>query len=107
MFRNGIMIAYKFFRERKDGSIGPLFIDAKQRIPLNEWMTAKDIPTKGYARRPGWHCGAEPYAPHLTEKGRVWYKIAIEDYYKFERPKYQGRYWLIAARMKVIERVGK
>ncbi len=97
------MIAYKLFKQRKDGSIGPLFIGAKQRIPIGEWLEAEDIPTKGYAHRPGWHVGAEPNAPHLTEKGRVWYKVEIDDYYEFKRPAHQGGVWLIAQQMKVLE----
>lgn len=96
------MIAYKLFRERVDGSIGPLFINRSQRIPLGVWMDAEDHPTPGYARRPGWHAGAEPSAPHLTEKGRVWYVVEIEDFDVFKRPKCQGGEWLIAQRMRVI-----
>ena len=97
------MIAYKLFRKRKDGSIGPLFIGSKQRIPMGEWLEAEDIPTKGFAHRPGWHCGAEPSAPHLSEKGRVWYKVEIQDFYTFKRPSNQGGEWLIAKRLKVLE----
>lgn len=96
------MKAYKLFRQRKDGSIGPLFIGAKQRVPLNEWLPAEDIPTKGFAHRPGWHAGAEPNAPHLTENGRVWYEVEIEDFETFKRPKNQGGEWLISKWMKVI-----
>lgn len=104
------MIAYKLFKKRKDGSIGPLFIGASKRIPLNEWLEAEDIPTKGYAHRPGWHCGEIPEAPHLSmnpknQLPRVWYKVEIKDFYKFKRPKYQGSYWLIAKYMKVLEEV--
>ena len=74
------MIAFKLFKQRKDGSIGPLFIGQKQRIPLGQWLQAQDIPTKGYAHRPGWHAGRGPNAPHLSERGRVWYKVEIKDY---------------------------
>lgn len=42
---------------------------------------------------------------HLSEKGRAWYEVEIEDYYRFDRPKNQGGYWLIAKRMKVIKPV--
>jgi hypothetical protein len=31
-------IAYKLFRVRKDGSLGPPFINARQRIPLRELL---------------------------------------------------------------------
>ena len=96
------MRAYKLFNRRKDGTIGPLFIARKKRIPIGEWLEAEDHPTKGYAHRPGWHVGEKPVAPHLSEKGRVWYEVEIEDYYRFPRPQHQGTVWLIAQRMKVI-----
>jgi hypothetical protein len=94
---------YKLFRVRKDGSLGPLFIGARQRIPFGEWLEAEDIPTKGFAHRPGWHCGARPEAQHLTEKGRVWAECEIPEggYYPFKRPANQGGEWLIADAIKV------
>lgn len=95
------MIAYKLFRQRKDGTLGPLFINARQRVEIGEWLQAEDIPTKGYAHRPGWHAGETPDAPHLTEKGRVWCEVEVKDYYRFVRPKYQGGYWIIAEWLKV------
>ena len=99
------MIAYKLFRQRKDGSIGPLFINAPLRIPIGKWLKAEDHPTKGFAHRPGWHCGKEPVAPHLKPGGRVWYKVEIGGYYEHHRPLHQGGTWLIANWMKVIEPV--
>lgn len=45
------MIAYKLFRELKDGSISPLFINKKLRLKLNEWLTAESHPTKGFVFR--------------------------------------------------------
>lgn len=99
------MIAYKLFRVRCDGTIGPLFINAKMRVPFDEWLEAEDIPTKGFAHRPGWHCGAEPMADHLSMRGRAWFKVEIRDYYVFPRPVYQGGEWLIAERMRVIEKI--
>lgn len=96
------MIAYKLFKQRADGSIGPLFINARARLECGVWYEAEDHPTKGFAHRPGWHCGAEPSAPHLSEKGRVWYKVEIEDFEHFKRPANQGGEWLIAKRMRII-----
>lgn len=95
------MIVYKLFRQRKDGSLGPLFIGARQRIPLGEWLPAEDIPTKGFAHRPGWHCGELPHAPHLSESNRVWAVCEIPDseFYRFSRPANQGGEWLIAERI--------
>ena len=98
------MIAYKLFRERKDGSLGPLFIGKNKKIPLNEWVAAEDIPTKGYAHRPGWHCSIRPNAPHLSEKGRSWFIVEIDNFVKFVRPAHQGGEWLIAQKMKVIKK---
>jgi len=98
------MKAYKLFKKRKDGTIGPLFIGASQRVPIGEWLEAEDIPTKGFAHRPGWHAGREPNAPHLKQGGnRVWYEVEIEDFETFKRPSHQGGEWLIAKRMKVIK----
>lgn len=101
------MIAYKLFNVRKDGSIGPLFINRRQRIPMDEWLEAEDHPTKGYARRPGWHCCRTPEAPHLSEKGRQWYKVEIQDYQELVRPDSQGGKWYLAGRMKIIEKYFK
>ena len=99
------MIAYKLIRKRKDGTLGPLFINRKQVIPFGEWLQAEAHRTKGYAFRPGWHTCAEPKAPHLTEKGRVWVSVEIEDYEPFQRPEHQGGLWYLAQRMKVLEYV--
>ena len=35
------MLAYKLFRKRKDGTLGPLFINRKQVIVPNVWLPAK------------------------------------------------------------------
>jgi len=100
------MVAYKLFKSRKDGSIGPLYINCLQRIDMNVWLEAEDHPTKGFAHRPGWHCCTTPSAPHIKEKEeRVWYLVEIEDYTEFIRPKNQGGKWYLANRMKVIERL--
>ena len=99
------MIAYKLFRERKDGTLGPLFINAKMRVPIGQWLPAEDHPTKGYAHRPGWHATLQPIAPHLSTKGRVWVKVEIEDYRKFDRPQSQGGTWVLAKRMKVLQKM--
>lgn len=57
--------AYKLFRVRKDGTIGPLFINRKLVVVPGQWMEAESHPTKGFALRPGWHCTLAPVAPHL------------------------------------------
>jgi hypothetical protein len=99
------VIAYKLLRLRRDGSLGPLFINKAQVIPLGEWLEAEDHPTKGYARRPGWHVAPKPSAPHLSAKGRRWMKVEIEDFDELPRPQSQGGMWFIAKRMRVLEQV--
>ncbi len=99
------MIAYKLFRVLKDGNITPLFIDKTNRLPIGEWLKAESHPTKGYKYRPFWHCTNQPVAPHLTEKGRVWYMVEIEEFEEQKRPEHQGGLWFLANRMKIIERV--
>lgn len=95
--------AYKLVRLRKDGTIGPLFINAKLRIPFNQWIEAETHHhRKGFAYRPGWHVTFEPYAPHLSEKGRVWIEVEIEDFITYDRPESQGGTWGLAKKMQVI-----
>ena len=94
--------AYKLIRLRKNGSLGPLFINRKQIVPIGEWLEAECIPTKGYALRPGWHTTEKPEAPHLSTKGRVWCEVEIKDYTEFQRPANQGGLWFISKWMKVI-----
>ena len=91
----------------KDGSLAPLFINRRLRLPFNQWLEAECHPTKGFAVRPGWHCTAKPEAPHLSPKGRVWIEVEIEDYTEFVRPAAQGGLWFLAKRMKVIKEIGE
>lgn len=95
-------VAYKLVRVRKDGTIGSLFINKKLVIPVGEWLPAEDIPTKGYAHRPGWHAAHLPYAPHLTLKGRQWWKVEIRDYVGLVRPPSQGGVWWLAKWIKFV-----
>jgi len=97
------MIAYKLFRQHKDGSIGPLFINRKQRLKVGVPVIAENHPTKGYAVRPGWHTCAEPIAPHLSKVNRVWCKVEIEDYTAHQRPAKQGGLWYTANKLTVLE----
>lgn len=97
------MIAYKLMRIRKDGSLGSLFINKKDVLPLNKWLNAKPYLTKGFAFRPGWHCTFKPYAPHLSEKGRVWVKVEIKDFVTYPRPESQGGEWILANKIKLLE----
>ncbi len=97
------MIAYKLVRKMNSGEISPLFINKRLRIPLGKWLIAEPHKTKGFAYRKGWHCCFTPYAPHLTEKGRVWVKVEVEDFEVISRPKTQGGKWILANRIKFIE----
>jgi hypothetical protein len=97
------MKAYKLIRKMKDGSLSPLFINRKSRIPVGVWLDAESHPTKGFAYRKGWHCTLRPTAPHLSEKDRVWVKVEVEDYEHYNRPESQGGTWVLAQRMKVVE----
>jgi len=100
------MIAYKLFRERKDGTLGPLFINRGQVIQVGDVLFAEDHPTKGFAHRPGWHCTSRPIAPHLkmdlkNGEKRVWCEVWIEYYSEHKRPENQGGLWYLAERMEV------
>lgn len=97
------MIVYKLFKQRKDGTLGPLFINARLRVPLGEWLPAEDHPTKGFARRPAWHSGLLPEAPHLSTKGRVWAECEVpdDDWEIFKRPSNQGGAWVLSGAIKV------
>jgi len=96
------MIAYKLFRVRKDGTLGSLFINRKARIPIGVCLHAKTYVTKGFKVRMGWHCTAKPVAPHLSMKGRRWYKVFINSYSEDQRPKRQGGLWYLADYMEVL-----
>jgi len=103
------MIGYKLFTKRKDGTLGPLFINRKLVIPLGEWLQAEyHHRKKGFAYRPGWHACAVAVAPHLkmrlaSGEQRVWCKVELEDVAVEERPAAQGGKWFLADRLKVLE----
>jgi len=99
------MIAYKLVRKMKDGTLASLFINKKDRLPIGKWIEAESHPTKGYKYRKGWHCLLKPEAPHLTEKGRTWVKVKIDNYEFFDRPESQGGRWVLAQKMKVLEEI--
>lgn len=102
------MIGYKLIRKLKDGSLSPLFINKKSRIPVGEWLQAESHPTKGFSVRNGWHCCLKPHAPHLTldpknQARRVWVEVEVEDYELYNRPESQGGTWVLAQRMKIVK----
>jgi len=105
------ILAYKLFKMRKDGTLGPLFINAKQVVPIGKWLKAENHPTNGYAARPGWHCCYTPHAPHLSKNpkhgcARVWCLVEVTDTKSYPRPESQGGAWLLANNMKVVEIIG-
>ena len=96
------MKGYKLFRVRKDGSIGPLFINKRQRLETNVWYQAEAHRTKGYAFRPGWHICSTPSAPHLSKNGRVWAEVEFNNHQEIVRPANQGGLWYLAEQMKIV-----
>lgn len=100
MYKTG----FKLMRKRKDGSLGPLFINRKQKIPIGKWMPAEDHKTNGFAHRPGWHILDKPLAPHLKKTNdRVWVQVQYRQALQFERPINQGGIWFLAKQMKVVK----
>jgi len=93
--------AYKLFSLRKDGTLGPLFIGKKIRVPFWRWIKAEAIRTPGFAFRPGWHCCATPEAPHLSKHGRVWCEVSIDGVKEHHRPASQGGLWFTAQWLRV------
>lgn len=78
------MIVYKLFKIHK-GVLYPLYVNAKEPVPLGEWVLAhcgekKDngkVKSKlgDLAFRPGFHCTEIPYAGHIGKKqpdGSLW-----------------------------------
>ena len=96
------MIAYKLMRVRKDGSLGPLFINKSQRIEVGKRYIAEQHDTPGFKSRFGWHCCARPYAPHLSKRDRVWAKVSISVIANHIRPESQGGVWYTARSMRVL-----
>ena len=100
------MKAYKLFKLRADGTLGPLFINASQRIPEGVWLKSEDHPTKGFAHRPGWHCTLKPEAPHLKMNSkRIWCEVEVCETKLYNRPESQGGTWVLAEWLKITRRL--
>lgn len=94
--------AYKLFRLRKDGTLGPLFIGASIRVPSDgTWVKFRAIRKKGFKFRPGWHACARPEAPHLSTRGRVWCEVSLAWATEHHRPESQGGLWYTAEYLRV------
>ncbi len=100
-------IVYKLFRVRKDGTLGSLFLNAPARLKQGVWLRSKKHPKKGFKVRNGWHTLGVPRAPHLSNRGRAWYKVVIRDFETLKRPKCHGDKWYLAREMKILEKVRK
>ena len=94
--------AFKIFRVRSNGTLGSLFINRRQVIPIGVWLKAESHRTNGYQFRPGWHCAPCQFAPHLTLKGRIWMRVEVDDFVEIKRPESQGGFWWLAKWMKVV-----
>lgn len=100
-------VGWKLFRLRKDGSLGPLFINCRQRLQVGVAYTAEAHRTPGYAFRPGWHVCSEMNAPHLSKRNRVWCRVEISGKIdEHQRPASQGGLWFTAEKMRILEIVG-
>lgn len=95
------IVAYKLVRVRKNGTLGPLFINRKQVLPTGVWLKSQAIRTRGFAFRPGWHACAKMNAPHLSKKGRVWCKVLLRKFTPHFRPASQGGLWYTAKEMRI------
>lgn len=98
-------IGFKLFRVRKDGTIGPLFINRRQRVPVGEWIESEYHPTKGFAHRAGWHMCTRPVAPHLKLTAeRAWFMVEYDETSSrtYHRPECQGGDWILADKIKVL-----
>ena len=101
--------AWKLFEQRADGTIGPLFINKQQVIPIGEWLESESVPTKGFKVNRGWHMCAAAVAPHLKlkpkgKRPRVWCEVEYSGWtHHRNRPEAQGGSWILAERMRVLE----
>lgn len=103
------MTAYKLLRLRRDGTLGPLFVGRGLVLrPGVRYRARADLPHPGLAHRPGFHCCAEPRAPHIklrltSGERRVWCRVSISGYRRHRRPESQGGLWYTAAFMTIVE----
>ena len=99
------MVGYKFFKVRRNGTLGSLFINKKEILPIGEWINSESYPTKGYKFRPYFHVLPKPVAPHLSIKGREWWKVDMNLSHTMTRPESQGGTWYLASSIKLLHRI--
>lgn len=105
-----IIYAYKLLRKRKDGSLGSLFVGRSFILKKNiNYMASTNLPHKGLAYRPGFHCCSKPIAPHLkmtlsNGEQRVWAYVELDgEIEKIKRPECQGGIWYVSSMMKILK----
>ena len=103
-----IVYTTKLFKQRKDGTLGPLYIGSKQRIDSKggEWLPFDEkLSKKGFGERPGWHAPTT-VAPQIKAKTknqeRVVRDVALRNWTMFPRPASQGSEWYLAGEMMVL-----
>lgn len=101
--------AFKLMRKRKDGSLGPLFVERNRVFVPGTVLFAHTIARlpQGLRYRPGFHCCSKPEAPHLklrlkSGEERVWCEVLLADYVEHPRPTCFGGMWLIGQVMEII-----
>lgn len=99
-------VGFKLLRRRRDGSLGPLFINKHQRLEVGVEYPHECHPTPGYKVRPGWHVLRWPEAPHLSTRNRVWCRVEFTPMAEFQRPPHQGGTWFLGSTMKIVEVLG-
>lgn len=84
-------IGYKLFEMNSEGKLFPLFIGKSEETKIQEWIPAMYKPTKGFAKRGGWHIGMDvpdapwlrgydgsdlgPYKSRFSQGKRVWCEV--------------------------------
>ena len=104
--------AFKLLRLRADGTLGPLFVGRGLVLRVGETCSARaDLPHPGLAHRPGFHCTAEPRAPHIklrlkNGERRVWCEVRLTGWVTpHMRPECQGGLWYTAEKMKIVRQL--
>lgn len=101
-----VLIGFKLFKKRKDGSYGPLFINKRQRLEIGVTYKYEEHQTKGFAFRPGWHVCSKQDAPHLRQGGdRVWCKVQFTKLAEIQRPAAQGGIWYLGSDLTILEEI--
>ena len=110
-YSNGLVRAYKLFKKRKDGTYGPAQVEQKNlvcsRYVPGVMYEAEDANPRYLKHRPGFHCCAIPYAPHMKDDmpGRAWCEVLIRVKGTEQRPESQGGLWFLASELLIVREV--